>query len=313
VSLRLAIFLSLSASSALAHGADQDNVARWEWDGWIVGPLALSAWLYGRGVWMIWRRAGAGRGIRPWQGACFCAGWLTLFGALCSPLHWLGEHLFTAHMIEHELLMAVGAPLLAVSRPLGAFMRALPKLLASAFTSAARSRPLHGFWRWIMDPTVATVLHAIAIWVWHVPALFDATVTNEFLHRLQHVSFLASALIFWWALFRPARHSYGVGAIHVFATMVHMSLLGALLTLSPRLLYGAQTAFAPEFGLTALEDQQLAGLVMWVPAGTIYAVVALAMLAAWIKPQRKARDSSASNATNAFSVLATKAVPAGDQ
>jgi putative membrane protein len=285
MSPRLALLLSLSASPAFAHGADHDSAASWEWDSWIIAPLALSAWLYGRGVWLTWRRAGTGRGIHRWQALCFAAGWLTLFAALCSPLHWLGEHLFTAHMIEHELLMAVGAPLLAVSRPLGSFMRALPKLLASVFTRGARSRPVHRFWNWIMDPTVATVLHAIALWVWHVPALFDATVTNEFLHRLQHVSFLASALVFWWALFRPARPSYGAGAMHVFATMVHMSLLGALLTLSPRLHYDAQTVFAPEFGLTPLEDQQLAGLVMWVPAGTIYAAIALAMLAAWITPE----------------------------
>jgi putative membrane protein len=243
------------------------------------------------GLGMIWRRAGLGRGIRRWQAICFAAGWLTLFGALCSPLHWLGEHLFTAHMIEHELLMAIGAPLLALSRPLGAFMRALPKSFQRALTMGAQARPFHTIWRVVMDPTVATLLHGIALWVWHAPLFFDATVTNELLHRLQHVSFLLSALIFWWALFRRARQDQGACAMHVFATMLHMSLLGALIALSPQLLYRAQTAFAPEFGLTPMEDQQLAGLVMWVPAGTIYASVALAMLGLWISPRMPRRNA----------------------
>jgi len=282
----LALLFCVIASSANAHGGAEDSVPGWEWDFWVTGPLAVSAVLYAAGVASMWRRAGTGSGIQWWQPLCFAAGWLTLFGALCSPLHWLGEHLFTAHMIEHELLMAVAAPLLAVSKPLGAFMRALRKPLRKALTKGAHSAPVRAFWRWLMDPTVATLLHGVALWVWHIPYLFDATVGNELVHRLQHVSFLSSALIFWWALFRGRRADLGVGAIHVFATMVHMSLLGALFALSPRLLFPVQTAYAPQFGLTPLEDQQLAGLVMWVPAGTIYAGVAIAMVGLWLSPQR---------------------------
>jgi cytochrome c oxidase assembly factor CtaG len=289
----LTLLLVLIAGSALAHGGEDHGAFTWEWDFWIVAPLALSAILYWRGVQLLWRRAGRGRGIQIWQVLCFAAGWGTLFGALCSPLHWLGEHLFTAHMIEHELLMAVAAPLLAVSRPLGAFMRALPQTWRRTLTKGGRSATVHSTWAGIMDPTAATILHGIALWVWHAPKLFDATVTDETLHRLQHISFLGSALIFWWALFRRPRCDFGSGAIHVFATMVHMSLLGALLVLSPQLLYRAQTASAPEFGFTPLEDQQLGGLVMWVPAGTIYALVALAMFGFWIASTSGQRPANA--------------------
>jgi len=167
-------------------------------------------------------------------------------------------------------------------------MRALPQTCRRVLTKGGRSRGVSSSWAGIMNPTTATILHGFALWIWHAPQLFDATVTNEFLHRLQHVSFLGSALIFWWALFRRPRRDLGAGAVHVFATMVHMSLLGALLVLSPQLLYRAQTASASEFGFTPLEDQQLGGLVMWVPAGTVYAIVALAMFGFWIasSPQR---------------------------
>jgi putative membrane protein len=281
-----AVLFCAVATPALAHGGTDDAVPDWEWDFWVVTPLALSAVLYSRGVQLIWRRAGGGRGIKYWQTLCFAAGWLTLFGALCSPLHWLAEHLFSAHMVEHELLMAVAAPLLAISKPLGAFMRALPRNCRQALSRGTRGRIVQTAWRGVLDPTVATVLHAIALWVWHAPILFDATITNELLHRLQHISFLGTALIFWWALFRRPRAEFGMGAIHVSATMAHMSLLGALLAFSPDVLYRVQTASAPEFGLTPLQDQQLGGMIMWVPAGTIYAAIAVAMLAFWLAPDR---------------------------
>jgi cytochrome c oxidase assembly factor CtaG len=127
---------------------------------------------------------------------------------------------------------------------------------------------------------VATVLHGVAIWVWHVPAFFDASITVVALHRLQHLSFLLTALCFWWAvIWKVGRGSAGW---HVFVTMMHTSVLGALIALAPRVVYVSQTQAASEWGMTPLQDQQLAGLVMWVPGGIVYAGVALAMLASWI-------------------------------
>jgi putative membrane protein len=112
--------------------------------------------------------------------------------------------------------------------------------------------------------------------------LFDAAVADEAVHRMQHFSFLATALLFWWALFRGARNQLGLGAFHIALTMVHTSILGALIALSPRILYVAQTKDAPAFGLTPLEDQQIGGLIMWVPMGTLYAAIALAMIGFWM-------------------------------
>jgi putative membrane protein len=254
----------------------------WEWDPWVVLPLAASLLLYARGLARLWFRAGLGRGVSLWQACAFAIGWLVLLAALVSPLHEYGEHLFFAHMIEHELLMTVAAPLLAAARPLGTFLHGLPVGGRRLLTAIGHSLPVRIGWRWIMSPLYATLLHAVAIWLWHIPALLDGTLVSETLHRAQHISFLGTALVFWWALLRRPPRDYGLAALHVFATMVHTGLLGALITLAPQVLYPQQTNDAPQFGLTALEDQQLAGLIMWVPGGIFYLAAGLALAGFWL-------------------------------
>jgi cytochrome c oxidase assembly factor CtaG len=279
--------LILGQAQASAHGtaAPAENLL-WTFDPWVVLPLAVSAILYARGSLALWRRVGFGRGIQPWQAAAYALGWLMLVGALVSPLHWLGEHLFTFHMVEHEIVMATAAPLIAIARPLGAFLWSAPKAIRVGVAQALRSEFAKAAWRVLTQPRNATIVHGVAIWIWHAPVLFDAAVTNVTVHRMQHLSFLVTALLFWWALIR--RSDYGVAAGHLFVTMLHTSILGALMALAPRVLYAAQTADAFRWGLSPLEDQQLAGVVMWVPAGTVYAGAALAFAALWISQSSKA-------------------------
>jgi cytochrome c oxidase assembly factor CtaG len=271
----------LKPAQAFAHaGEPHGGSAPWTFDPWIVAPLLISASLYAVGTLILWRRVGPGRGVRSWQAASYTFGWLMLAGALVSPLHWLGEHLFTFHMIEHEVMMALAAPLIAVARPFGAFLWALPKSIRTRVARLSRTRAAAILWRRLTQPRNATIIHGAAIWIWHAPPLFDAAVTNLPVHRLQHLIFLVTALLFWWALVRRA--DCGTAAAHLIVTTLHTGALGALIALAPRVIYKAQTAAATEWGLTPLEDQQLAGLVMWVPAGTIYAGAALAFAALWI-------------------------------
>jgi putative membrane protein len=219
--------------------------------------------------------------MRNLPAALYWGGWLSLAGSLVSPLHGLGERLLTFHMIEHEILMAVAAPLLVLANPVGSLLWALPHGLRVAIGRAMRRRAVGAAWGWLSEGNHATVIHGVAIWMWHAPQLFDAAVTHAPLHRLQHLTFFLSAVLFWWSVFR--RSDAGVAAWHVFITMLHTSVLGALMALAPRVLYTAQNASAAAWGLTPLEDQQLAGIIMWVPAGSIYAGAALALTAIWIK------------------------------
>jgi putative membrane protein len=282
MSALIATLLTLMvASPAIAHGDDVHTSGLiWTFDPWIVLPIVLMS------VCCIWGRLKLSRRARRslplrWQDLFFCGGIMTLAGALISPLHWLGEHLFTFHMIEHEIVMAISAPLIVLARPIGFLLWGLPKRARCGVGRVIKASFIRSSWDRCTGPTSATVIHGVAIWGWHLPLLFDAAVTNTALHRLQHFSFFATAVLFWWAV--VWKSDRGAAAWHLFLTMLHTSLLGALMALAPRVLYIAQTQTASTWGLTPLEDQQLAGMIMWVPAGTVYAAVAMTMFALWVR------------------------------
>ncbi|HEX8363418.1 MAG TPA: cytochrome c oxidase assembly protein [Longimicrobium sp.] len=284
--------LALVPSPASAHPGEalkpHDLWSAWAWEPWVVAGLFVSAWLYSRGTERLWRRAGVGHGVRRWEAGCFAAGMLTLVVAMVSPLHPLGGVLFSAHMVQHELLMAVAAPLLVLGRPVVPVLWALPIRWRRAGGAAARSG--RGAWRLVSAPFAAWLLHAAALWFWHIPGPYQATLTSEAMHTLQHASFLGTGLLFWWALFhgRRGRMGYGAAVFYLFATAMHSGGLGALLTFARQPWYPAYGATAA-WGLTPLEDQQLAGLIMWIPAGVSYLVAGLALVAAWMREsERKA-------------------------
>jgi putative membrane protein len=275
------VIVFVSASGAFAHVEPDGEQAVWTFDPWIITPLLTVGVLYAFGGFFLWLRTTTTRHLRRWHALAFVGGWLTLVGALVSPLHWLGERLFSFHMIEHEILMAVSAPLLVLARPIGTLLWSLPRRIRVA-VGRLLSRPTINFvWQWLSAGRNATLIHGIAIWAWHAPVLFDSAVTNITTHRLQHLSFLLTAVIFWWSVLR--RSNAGLAAWHLFITMLHTSVLGALMALAPRLLYAPQTGTAAAWGLTPLEDQQLAGIIMWIPAGTVYAGAALFLTTLWIR------------------------------
>jgi cytochrome c oxidase assembly factor CtaG len=132
------------------------------------------------------------------------------------------------------------------------------------------------------------------LWGWHLPSLFDAALRSEGVHALQHTAFLGTALVFWWTVLGAGtRREQGIALVSLFTTMVHTGALGALLTLAPVAFYEPYAATAPAFGYTPLEDQQLGGLVMWVPAGFVYVLVGLVLAARWINGPRAQRAAPA--------------------
>jgi putative membrane protein len=288
-----ALSVLLSASEASAHDGKPHNahdlIYTWGLDPLVLASLALAAWFYYRGIKHLWREARPNHGIRKWEVAAFAAGWFALFVALVSPLHPLGEVLFSAHMTQHEMLMLIGAPLVVLGKPHIAFAWALRVGMVRRIGDFFKRSGLQKLWHWSTRPLVAWLIHAVALWVWHIPVLFDATLSSNLVHTAQHISFFGSALLFWWSLIYEPRGamSYGAAALYVFTTSVHSGVLGALITFANTVLYPAYSHTTASWGITALEDQHLGGLIMWVPAGVAYIVAGLALCAGWLRESEK--------------------------
>ena len=276
---RLGFILALAPGVAVAHQPAAVTTGLSAPEPWIAIPMLAAAGLYGWGLFRLWRRSEHGRAALARGASIFLAGWAALAGATLSPLHQLGARSFTAHMVEHELIMLAAAPLLVWSRPLGVMLWAFATAGRHALAGIARGRLGGGAWRFISDPWMATVLQAAAIWVWHLPTLFDRALRAEAWHVAQHLCFFLSALIFWSGMLGPRRSAWASAAC-LFATSMVTGALGAFMALSVSPWYASYAALGlAAFGLTPTQDQQLAGILMWVPGGLFHAIVAIALLA----------------------------------
>ena len=228
-----------------------------------------------------------------WRMVAFFSGLATLVLALLSPLDVWSAESFAFHMVQHEVLMLIAAPLLVLGRPLPVFLWAFPAPARARIGRWARSGAVRSAWNALLNPIAAWALHAVALWLWHAPSLFDAALRNARVHDLQHITFLASALIFWAALMEErARERQGAAVLYLFTTTVHTGVLGALLTFATHPWYSAYLEVPSRWGLSPLEDQQLGGLIMWVPASLVYVGVGLLLLARWIESSSGSGDGA---------------------
>jgi len=267
---------------------------------WVFEPISLTCLLatgalYAAGVSRLWARAGRGCGVRRWQIGAFAAGWMALVVALLSPVAAISDVLFSVHMTQHEILILVAAPLLVVGRPIVPFLWALSPRCRVRLGTWSQNRYWSAVWKTLTGPLVVWLLHGAALWVWHLPALYQAALGNAAIHALEHTCFLVTACLFWWALIhgRYGRVGYGAAVVFVFATAVHSEALGALLTFAPRVWYPLYAMRSSAAGSDALEDQQLAGLIMWIPFGVIFLMLGLGLFAAWLgEAERRAKPAS---------------------
>jgi len=274
---RAAAALALLASpAALAHGrlttSSGDRIA----DAVVLALIAAAAILHAIGARRLARRTSD---PRPVHGAAAFYGGLALLAlALFGPLDAWAERSFTVHMIQHEVLMLAVAPLLVTGRPLAHWTWALPVAARRRIRAFQRAWRGPGVWQALTGLTGACALQSLALWAWHLPAWFRAALEHPGLHVLQHATFLAAALCFWWSVLRPgpARRRAPASIASLFVTTLTTGALGALLTFAGTPWY-AEPGVVPLFGLTPLEDQQLGGLLMWIPGGTVYTVIALVL------------------------------------
>jgi cytochrome c oxidase assembly factor CtaG len=267
-----------AATAASAHGGEPSSVPAWTFDPLVTVPLAILLLVY-----IVGRERLAGRSSRakprPWL---FLGGWAVLTLALVSPLHEGGERSFALHMIEHELIMLLATLLFAASRAGGILAWGLPSPLRRTLGGSWKA-PLSSLWRRLTEPVTATIVQAIVMWAWHAPALFDRALENDGWHAAQHLSFIVASLLFWSAMLNRRRGGYVLSAACLFLTSLVEGALGALMALSQSPWYSAYAAMGVSgIGLDPTTDQQLAGLIMWIPGGLVHGAAALALLYRWL-------------------------------
>ncbi|MBS0419453.1 MAG: cytochrome c oxidase assembly protein [Proteobacteria bacterium] len=274
----LSIALTLSSVAAHAHSPGAAATSGGDSELGALLPLAICALLFFAGSLRLgWT---AGRGLRI---AAFVSGWLALALALLSPIDTMGADLFSAHMVQHEVLMLVAAPLLVLGHPLPVFLWAFPASARRRIASACRLSTVQTVWATLTQPLSGWLLHAAALWGWHAPALFEAALEHPWVHTLQHLTFLLTALLFWNGLLRSrSTGNDGASVLYLFTTTVHSGVLGALITCATHPWFPHYRETAPAFGFSALEDQQLGGLIMWIPGSLVYVGIGLFLLARWV-------------------------------
>ena len=270
----------VAASAALAHGGHANaETPGWTFDPLVIIGLGLVLALFLVGQRRLSNRSSVAR-PRSWL---FVGGWAVLSSALISPLHEGGERSFTLHMVEHELIMLVATFLLAASKAGGTLAWGLPEPLRRSLAGGWKA-PLASLWRRLTEPLTATVLQSVVMWAWHAPALFDRALASPAWHIAQHMSFVLSSLIFWGAMLEPRRGGYLLSAACLFLTSLVEGSLGALMALSASPWYSAYAAMGMSgIGLDPTTDQQLAGLIMWIPGGLVHGGAALALLYLWLR------------------------------
>ncbi|HUA36171.1 MAG TPA: cytochrome c oxidase assembly protein [Candidatus Binataceae bacterium] len=226
---------------------------------------------------------------RPFsRAAWFVSGVVVMFLALVSPLDALADnYLFSAHMVQHMLLILVVPPLLILGLPATLIERALK------LPGVARGE------RILAQPALAWTIGIATEWLWHWPAFYNAALASESLHVVEHLCFLVSAVIFWWPIFAPlarCRLAPLAAMLYLAAGALAGSLLGILLTfadaglypayLKPNDVYGILSLVRDSWGITAAADQQLGGLLMWVPGGAVFLLAIIAVMARWYGEER---------------------------
>jgi putative membrane protein len=286
-SVRAAMALWLvSASAGLAHaGHEQAAALTWTADPWTLLPLVVASLWYALGVWRSAHERGPS-GKELSRIAAFAGGIAALVIAFQSPVESLADQLFSAHMVQHMLLIIVAAPLLVWSDPSVFFLRAFPRGTRKRIGRSRLVRYAGRIVRLLMQPVLVWTAFCGGFVFWHVPGVYQLALNNDLLHIAEHLTFLLTSLAFW-SIVIPVhgrrRLDCGTTLLFMLTAAVLTDLPGALMVFAPRPLYPDNLATVAAWGLTPLQDQELAGLIMWIPAGAVYVGAAAWLFFAWMR------------------------------
>jgi putative membrane protein len=271
----------------LASAAQQTGVEglwSWSWEPSILIGLVLwvAAYLVATGP--LGLRWGLGR-VSLGKRACFYLGTGLVFIALVSPLdHLSDEYLFSAHMLQHMLLMMIAPPLWLIGMPDGLLDRLVPE----------RLQPVT---RLIGTPVAAFVIYNAVLLIWHIPRLYDAALQDENIHVVEHLFFMAAGVIAWWPMLGHSqsaapRASLATQTIYFFLMMGPMTLLAVLITFARYPVYSFYTQVPRLWGLSVMDDQQIGGLLMWIPGNMVFFIPFAVSFFRWFAQQDAIEDAA---------------------
>jgi putative membrane protein len=269
--------------------------ADWKLPFWITLSIPIATAVYLRG-WLALRKT------RPVQFtdlrlASYLGGLALLWLAIASPMDGFADTLLTAHMIEHLLLMSAIPMLLLYGLPVVPLLRGLPTPLVRWIAGPLlRLSWLRRFAHWLVSPAIAWLGMNIGYLAWHVPAAYDLALENETVHGIEHLTFLATSLLFWWTIMRPwpaAKRLNDWGAlVYLALSDIVMTMLSGFLTFCDRPVYHYYIHHPNPFGLPVLEDQVLGAVVMWVLGSFAFLVPAMVITVRLLSPHTSAARNS---------------------
>jgi cytochrome c oxidase assembly factor CtaG len=255
---------------------------------WVSVPLILVALVYVRG-WVRIRRINL-ETIENWRVGSFLSGLFLIWLAMASPIAALDHELLTIHMVQHLLLMTLAPPLIWLGAPLKPLLHGLTQGLGNVMSHVFRSPPVQRLGRAIAHPAVCWLAAAATLVGWHVPSLFALGMRSGLWHTTEQVSFLASGLLFWWPVIKPGQGASSGSEwpilIYLFAATLPCDILSGFLVFCDRVVYPAFSSSPQSFGLSALEDQQCAGALMWTCVTVVYLIAAAIVAARLLSPHR---------------------------
>src|SRR6266487_576586 len=252
-------------------------LTQWSWEPSILIGTALIVGLYLYAVGPLRKRYHLAERVKRSQVVYFLLSVFLIFLALVSPLDELGDsYLFSAHMVQHLFLTIIGPPLLLLGTPEWLVKPAL------------RNKVIFNIAQVLTYPAVAFVLYNVDFWLWHAPPLYNATLENQYIHILEHLTFIIFGLLYWWPIFSPSKElprlSIGGQILYLFLSGMPSVLLGAGLTFTPPL-YAPYIAAPRIWGISAATDQQRGGLIMWIPVSILCIVIMSVLFIHWMLQQ----------------------------
>ena len=287
-----------AASAALAHGGIDSGQE--PWTAWNRNPLPtvlvlLAAYVYLNGL-SNWERPS--HPVNTWQKASFLFGLFLVFFALQSPLDPLSDHLLSFHQMQHFILRMVAPMFILLGAPLTPMLRGLPPWARQGIIRPlARNYYVRQVYGLLTNPIFTVGFFLGSLYLWQFPGAFNLALRNDEVHALMHLTMSVSGFLFWWVIIDPPPHRsrlhYGLRVLYLGLIVLPNTLLGAAITFSRSPIYSAYTEVTQPYGLDLMTDQQLGGLMLWVPGDMMSIVAAGIVMVMWYQREEGQHQAEA--------------------